>query len=206
MDEEWLEMRNWLDGFDVEMKGALVLMCKSAADQTKPFAEKYEAREILETLLGEMKQSWLDKSDMMKAVKALIYNRLGQNYFDAEEISESERQMQQSLALWEQVSKALQLRFSHSLQDVYNGIGIVLANRENNAEALPYLTKAVENYEAAIAAVKVEDKAALIKSQMSLNDLDKFLLKKDVEQAGAANVQKIIHGGLELNVLEAGYT
>ena len=114
--------------------------------------------------------------------------------------------MQQSLALWEQVSKALQLRFSHSLQDVYNGIGIVLANRENNAEALPYLTKAVENYEAAIAAVKEEDKAALIKSQMSLNDLDKFLLKKDVEKAGAANVQKIIHGGLELNVLEAGYT
>ena len=77
MDEEWLEMQNWLEGFDVEMKGSLVLMCKAAADETKPFAEKYEAREILETMLGEIKQSWLDKSDVMKAVKALIYNRLG---------------------------------------------------------------------------------------------------------------------------------
>ena len=114
--------------------------------------------------------------------------------------------MQQSLALWQQVSKALQLRFSHSLQDVYNGIGIVLANRENNAEALPYLTKAVENYEAAIAACKEEDKAALINNQVTLNDLDRFLLSRNAEKAGAAKVQRIIHCGIELNVLEAGYT
>lgn len=70
--------------------------------------------------------------------------------------------MQQALALWLQVSQALQLRFSHSLQDVYNGIGIVLANRENNSEALPYLTKAIENYEASIAACKSEDKQAMV--------------------------------------------
>ena len=60
--------------------------------------------------------------------------------------------MQRALALWLKVSKAFQLRFSHSLQDVYNGIAIVLANRENNAEAIPYLTKAEETYERAIAA------------------------------------------------------
>lgn len=51
----------------------------------------------------------------MKAVKAILFNRLGQNYYDAEEISESESQMQQSLAMWLQVPKALQLRFSHTL-------------------------------------------------------------------------------------------
>ena len=142
----------------------------------------------------------------MKAVKALIYNRLGQNYFDAEEISESERQMQQALALWLQVSKALQLRFSHSLQDVYNGIGIVLANRENNVEAIPYLTKAVENYESAIAACKVEDKETQIKSEMNLSALDRFLIRKEESTEQTTKVEKIIHGGLELNVLEAGYT
>lgn len=75
-------------------------MCKGAADQTKPFQEKYEARTILETLTQEIQQQWLDKSSVMRAVKALIYNRLGQNYYDAEEISESERQMQESLKLW----------------------------------------------------------------------------------------------------------
>ena len=91
VDEEWQAMRTWLETFDAEMKGSIVLMCKPAKDHTKPFAEKYEAREILESMLGQIKQTWLDQSDVMKAVKALIYNRLGQNYFDAEEISESER-------------------------------------------------------------------------------------------------------------------
>jgi len=59
------------------MKGAIVLMCKAAEDEKKPFAEKYEAREILETMLAEVKASWLEKSDLIKAVKALIYNRIG---------------------------------------------------------------------------------------------------------------------------------
>jgi len=42
----------------------------------------------------------LEQSDLVKVVKALIYNRLGQNYYDAEEISESERKMQESLKTW----------------------------------------------------------------------------------------------------------
>ena len=48
-------MKTWLDSFDAEMKGTIVLMCKPAADHTKPFAEKYEAREILESMLGQIK-------------------------------------------------------------------------------------------------------------------------------------------------------
>ena len=59
------------------MKGAIVLMCKAAADEKKPFAEKYEAREILESMLKEIKASWIEQSDVIKAVKAFIYNRLG---------------------------------------------------------------------------------------------------------------------------------
>ena len=48
-------MKSWLDAFDAQMKGSIVLMCKVAADETKPFAEKYEAREIMEGMLGELK-------------------------------------------------------------------------------------------------------------------------------------------------------
>ena len=33
----------------------------------------------------------LEKSHVFKAFKALVYNRLGINYYDSEEISESER-------------------------------------------------------------------------------------------------------------------
>ena len=100
MDPQWSVMKEWLNHFDAQMKGSIVLMCKSAADETRPFAEKYEAREILETLLSEIQESWLEQSEVFKFVKALIYNRLGQNYFDSEEISESERQMQAALKLW----------------------------------------------------------------------------------------------------------
>lgn len=106
--------------------------------------------------------------------------------------------------------KALQLRFSHSLQDVYNGIGIVLANRENNAEALPYLTKAVETYEAAISACKEQDKEGALftnAQDFELCPLDRFLLAR-AGDAGAeeSKIDRVIEGSLELNVLEAGYT
>jgi len=85
----------------------------------------------------------------------------------------------------------------------------VLANRENNSEALPYLTKAVENYEAAIAACKNEDKATIIADSVNLNALDKYLLNREINKASTTagtKVDKIIHSGMELNVLEAGYT
>ena len=52
-------------------------MGKAAADETKPFAEKYEAREILTNLAAEIQDAWLGKSVVVKAAKALIHNRLG---------------------------------------------------------------------------------------------------------------------------------
>ena len=91
----------------------------------------------------------------------------------------------------------------------------MLANRENNAEALPFLTKAIEAYEDAIAACKAEDKDATAIGEMSLGPLDKYLLRKDgavqeeeesKDASSSSNIKRIIHGGLELNVLEAGYT
>ena len=92
----------------------------------------------------------------------------------------------------------------------------MLANRENNAEALPYLTKAIAAYDDAVAICSAEDKAATVIGEMILSPLDKFLLKKSEEQDGAveeeskeassSNIKRIIHGGMELNVLEAGYT
>ena len=83
------------------------MMCRNAADETKPFQEKYEARDILEAIASEIKPTWLEQSDVVRTVKALIYNKLGQNFYDAEEISASERKMQESLKTWLLVSKAL---------------------------------------------------------------------------------------------------
>ena len=107
------------------------------------------------------------------------------------------------------------------MQDVYNGIGIVLANRENNSEALPYLTKACEAYDTAIKACKEHDKAAALFSNSDDSELapvDQYLLQNvkmssKIESEGAKTeaattkyIKPVILGGLELNVLEAGYT
>lgn len=74
---EWREIKTWLSTFDTQMKGAIVLMCRGAADETRPFQEKYEAREVLETMAKEIKAEWLEQSDVVKIVKALLYNRIG---------------------------------------------------------------------------------------------------------------------------------
>ena len=79
-----------------------------------------------------------------------------------------------------------------------------MANRENNAEAIPYLTKSVDTYEAAISACKAEDKMASVFADLNLSAIDKFLLKKNPETE--SQVKRIIGDGMELNVLEAGYT
>ena len=68
----------------------------AAADEKKPFEEKYQARALLEAMTKELegKQEWLDQSMLIKCAKALLYNKLGSNYYDAEEISMSERHNQ----------------------------------------------------------------------------------------------------------------
>ena len=74
---EWREIKAWLTGFDTEMKAAIVLMCSPAKDERKPFQEKYDAREILQSLVKGIKEEWLEQSDVVRIAKALIYNRLG---------------------------------------------------------------------------------------------------------------------------------
>ena len=87
---------------------------------------------------------------------------------------------------------------------MYNGIGIVLANREDNAEALPFLTSSVETYKSVVEACKTEDKASIF-ADFTINSLDRYLLR--IEDGSAEpGIKPIVNGGAELNVLEAGYT
>ena len=64
------------------------------------------------------------------------------------------------------------------MQDVYNGIGIVAANRENNEEALPYLNSAIDVYLQATMECKIEDKSSVFKD-FTMSPLDKYLLRSD---------------------------
>ena len=125
------EVNKWVARFDKDFKEAVRLMGLPAADEKKPFEEKYQARALLEALTKDLegKQEWLDQSMLIRCGKATILNKLGTNYYDAEEISQSERHNQQALTIWLTVSKGMQLRFTAQILDTYNGIGIVLANR-----------------------------------------------------------------------------
>lgn len=145
--EEIDSMVEWLVLFDAQFKGASVLQNERAKDEKKPFEEKYKARELLETLLKEILDEWAEKSQIFRVAKAVILNKLATNFYDSEEISESFRKNEASLKMWQSVSKGLQERHASCLQDVNNGLAVVLANREVKTEAIPYLEAAEKCYQ-----------------------------------------------------------
>ena len=83
------DVKEWITKFDTTYKESVRLMGLPMSDEKLPFKEKYEAREMLENMIKELegKQEWLDQSQLVKCAKALIFNKLGTNYYDAEEIS-----------------------------------------------------------------------------------------------------------------------
>ena len=87
-------------------------MAEKAKDEKNPFAEKYEARQILEDMLDQIQSEWEEQSDIIMVIKALIYCKLGSNYYDAEEISDSYRKHEQSYKIWKNLSLELRLRFT----------------------------------------------------------------------------------------------
>jgi len=66
-------------------------MAMAAQDEKKPFEEKYEARKSLEELLKNDHFMEVKDSSVMKIAQAIIFHKLGSNYYEAEELSESER-------------------------------------------------------------------------------------------------------------------
>ena len=102
---EWKNIKAWVDKFDQRYKQAYITMAKPAADEKHPFAEKYEAREIFESLLKQILDDWLEESVVVKVIKACLLTKLGINYYDAEEISESYRKHEEALKLWKIIPK-----------------------------------------------------------------------------------------------------
>ena len=78
--------------FEPEFMESIALMLKQAEDETKPFDEKYQARDKLETLLEQIKPEW-EKSQIIRCAQGLILHRLGTNFYDTEEISMGEKKM-----------------------------------------------------------------------------------------------------------------
>ena len=107
-------------------------MDAEAADETKPFEEKYKAREILKNLKtneylsdkytklqkdqaenvsdGDSVASVSQGSDIMRCALGLIMHKLGVNYYDAEEASEAIEYLKKSLELMDSLPDTLKLR------------------------------------------------------------------------------------------------
>jgi hypothetical protein len=131
------------------MASVVALMRVPCADEKNPFKEKYDAREKLSKLIQDLEdlggKNWKD-SQVMNCARALVNYKLGHNFWDCEENSASEIQMQESLRLWKSVSPALQLCFALVIQDCHNMAGVVHGNRSDTSQSLPHLNSAVGTY------------------------------------------------------------
>jgi len=149
------------------MEEADALMELEAADEAKPFDEKYKAREILQNLktneyLSDKYTKLRDSaenvsennsmasvsqgSDIMRCALGLIMHKLGVNFYDAEEASEAVEYLKKALELMDSLPDTLKLRHLNVVQDLYNYIAIIFADRDKAKEALEYLEKSEEIY------------------------------------------------------------
>jgi hypothetical protein len=81
-------------------------------------------------------------SDVMRCALGLVMHKLGLNFYETEEISESLVYLKKSFELMDSIPDNLKLRHLNAVQDLYNHIGIILSDRESSEEALGYLERA----------------------------------------------------------------
>lgn len=115
------ELSVWLHTeFQCKMEEADNLMDMEAADETKPFDEKYKARELLQNLksneylsdkytkLPQAAENLSDNnsdasvsqgSDIMRCALGLIMHKLGVNFYDSEESTNAIEYLKKSLEL-----------------------------------------------------------------------------------------------------------
>lgn len=112
--------------------------------------------------------------------------------------------MQDSAKVWRTVSKGMQINFSNCMQDVYNIIAIVRANREDSKEALIYLQQALDVYKTAIDSCKNVSSDMTDNFDAELSPIDRFLLRPLI--INDETFDRRIYGGINVRVLETNLT
>jgi predicted component of type VI protein secretion system len=127
------------------------LQDKVVEDETKPFDEKYKAREIIKRLLSTLLSTYKSEDSLYyRLSEALLLFKYGVNFFDSEEFHDAETQLTSSLNAFETLPLPLLERFTTVLQDLYNHLGITHCNRGKNEAGMPFLEKASALYKKAI--------------------------------------------------------
>ena len=163
--EKATELGVWLHTeFQCKMEEATELMNQPAKDETKPFDEKYKARDILQNLrqneyLSDKYAKLFDQvsaenvsendsvsqtqsSDVMRCALGIVMHKLGINFYDSEEATESLAHLKKSFDLMDSLPDQLKLRHMNLIQDLFNHLGIILSDRDKSDEAFGYLQRA----------------------------------------------------------------
>ena len=83
----------------------------------------------------------------MVCARALVLFMIGENFFISEEFDQSENYFEHALILFDKVDDGLKLRFFNTIQQIYNTIGLLKANKiEEQDQAIKYFEKSAELY------------------------------------------------------------
>lgn len=189
------ELSVWLHTeFQCKMEEASSLMDKEAADEKKPFEEKYMAREILQNLrkneylsdkytkIKDAQDVNVDEagSDVMRCGLGIVLHKLGINFYDSEETKDALVYLMKSFKYMESLPDQLKVRHLNTIQDLYNHIAIIMSDRggatekedvKANDEAIQYLNKARDIY------TIVSDQTQDMPQKSIMNNFDLYLLK-----------------------------
>jgi KIF-1 binding protein C terminal. len=115
------------------------------SDESHPYDNKYEARKILEKLLVSLEHSSLEK-DYQNIAKGIVNFFIGMNFYDTEENHMAEKHLSSSLESFSELPRDKICFFFNYLQELYNTLGTLFANRDDFQEGLAIFAKAEDLY------------------------------------------------------------
>lgn len=147
----WLESEN--DNFNKALEENDLPQDKNP--KREPFKSKYAARKTFQGLVDECLK-YTEKYEAManvefrlkqyvKGTTAVLQSILGQNYVDAEEVSEGERRLMTACTLLEDIRRLP--RYIITSIQTYGALGILWAGRGEHEKSLEFLQEAESLYE-----------------------------------------------------------
>ena len=133
-----------LTQFQTSFESALDLFIKQASEE-KPFEYKYESRAILEKIINDQFLCIEPENELKKTIRIVINYNLALNYLETEENTEADKYLNKTLELLSNLDKNNE-KFGNILQDIYNNLGYLSINRDENEKGMSLLTKSEELY------------------------------------------------------------
>lgn len=133
-----------LTQIQISFESALDLFSKQAPEE-KPFDYKYESRAILEKIINDQLICIEPENELKKKIRIVINYNLALNYLETEENTEADKFLNKTLEILNNVEESKE-KFGNILQDIYNNLGYLSINRDENEKGMSLLAKSEELY------------------------------------------------------------